>query len=98
MLLTDQDLMNHHRQSDLVTALNSLLDMRMIPILNGNDAVAIDDSSKNVNLSLLCCLNFLPSAWVHKDCINQYAVIKNTTVCYRLVGFNYLKDNFKSVE
>ena len=49
MLLTDQDLMNHHRQSDLVTALNSLLDMRMIPILNGNDAVAIEDSTKNVN-------------------------------------------------
>lgn len=57
VLLTDQDLMNHHRQSDLVTALNSLLDMRMIPILNGNDAVAIDDSSKNVSfISLLLCL------------------------------------------
>ena len=48
VLLTDQDLMNHRSQSDLITTLKSLLDMRMIPILNGNDAVAADDSTKNV--------------------------------------------------
>ena len=44
--------MNYRSQLDLTKTLNSLLDMRMVPILNGNDAVAtVDSNNKNVNIS-----------------------------------------------
>ena len=50
--MTDNDLINKSSHSSLVDTLQSLLDMNMIPIVNGNDAVAAEsDTSSTVRTS-----------------------------------------------
>ena len=42
VLLTGNDLQHESSQSSLLNTMNSLLGMKMVPVLNGNDVVAPD--------------------------------------------------------
>ena len=42
VLLTGNDLNRRASQENLLTTINSLLGMKVLPVLNGNDVVALD--------------------------------------------------------
>lgn len=47
VLLTGNDLRQHSSQKWLLHTMNSLLQMKVVPVLNGNDALAPDPSDSS---------------------------------------------------